>query len=112
DRVRIALMCSHRDVKTRILLQGYSRFSNIAASLAGRIRRDAGVSCHAHGIDGWEISLHRSLTGSAEPHAAAVEAPLSTPAPPAAARDYVIDLPQKNDAAAIARCLLQVYGHH
>ena len=63
DGARIALMRSHRDVKTRILLHGHSRFSNIAASLAGRIRRDAGISCHAHGIDGWEISLHRSLTG-------------------------------------------------
>jgi hypothetical protein len=105
-------MRSHRDVKTRILLQGHSRISNTAASLAGRIRCGAGIACHAHGIDGWEISLHRSLTGNGEPHASAVEAPLSTPAPPAAARDYVIDLPQKSDAAAIARCFLEVYGHH
>jgi GNAT superfamily N-acetyltransferase len=37
---------------------------------------------------------------------------LSTPATPAAARDYVIELPQKSDAAAIARCFLEVYGHH
>jgi hypothetical protein len=109
DGARIALMRSHRDVKTRILLHGHSRFSNIAASLAGRIRRDAGISCHAHGIDGWEITLHRSLTGDGEPHDSAVEAPLSSPA---AARDYVIDLPQKSDAAAIARCFLEVYGHH
>jgi hypothetical protein len=60
-------MCSHRDVKAKILLHGHSRFANTAASLAGRIRRDAGIAVHAHGIDGWEISLHRSLTGSAEP---------------------------------------------
>jgi RimJ/RimL family protein N-acetyltransferase len=112
DDARIALMRSHRDVKARILLHGHSRFSNIAASLVGRIRRDAGISCHAHGIDGWEISLHRSLTGNAELHASAAEAPLSMPAAPPAARDYVIDLPQKSDAAAIARCFLEVYGHH
>ena len=115
DRARIALMCSHRDVKARILLHGHARFANIAASLAGRIRRDAGISCRAHGIDGWEISLHRGLTGGAEPHASAVEALLSapaTPTPPAATRDYVVDLPQKTDAAAIARCFLEVYGHH
>jgi len=115
DRARIALMCSHRDVKARILLHGHARFANIAASLAGRIRRDAGISCRAHGIDGWEISLHRGLTGSAEPHPSAVEAPLSapaTPTPPTATRDYVVDLPQKTDAAAIARCFLEVYGHH
>src|SRR5262249_56817556 len=40
------------------------------------------------------------------------EAPLLTPARPAAARNYLIDLPQKSDAAAIARCFLEVYGHH
>ncbi|HEY7246161.1 MAG TPA: hypothetical protein VH678_19990 [Xanthobacteraceae bacterium] len=37
---------------------------------------------------------------------------LSPPATSAAPRDYVIDLPQKRDAAAIARCFLEVYGHH
>ena len=112
ERARIVLLCSRRDVRTRILLHGHSRFSNVAASLAGRIRRDAGISCHEHGIDGWEVSLHRSLTGNAEPPPSAAEAPLSTPAVPAAARDYLIDLPQKSDAAAIARCFLEVYGHH
>jgi hypothetical protein len=112
DHARIALVCSHRDVRTRILLHGHSRFSDVAASLAGRIRRDTGISCREHGVDGWEISLHRSLTGNAESHPSAVEAPLSMPATPAAARDYVFDLPQKSDAAAIARCFLDVYGHH
>ena len=37
---------------------------------------------------------------------------MAAPAVAAAARDYVIDLPQKTDAAAIARCFLEVYGHH
>src|SRR5215212_8446664 len=46
------------------------------------------------------------------PPASAVEAQLATPAAPAAVRDYLIDLPQKKDAAAIARCFLEVYGHH
>jgi len=112
DRARIALLCSHRDVRTRILLHGHSRFSNVAASLAGRIADDAGISCHEHGIDGWEVSLHRSLTGNAEPPPSAAETPLSTPAIAAPTCDYVIDLPQKRDAAAIARCFLEVYGHH
>jgi len=30
DRARIALMCSHRDVKARISLHGHFRFANIA----------------------------------------------------------------------------------
>jgi hypothetical protein len=110
ERARIAILCGHHDVRVRILLPGYSRFSNIATSLAGRIRRDAGISWREHGIDGWEVSLHRSLTGDAEP-SSQVEDPPSAPAVAAAAGDYVIDLPQKSDAAAIARCFLAVYGH-
>jgi hypothetical protein len=110
-RARIELRCAHRDVLTRIFLQGHSRFSRVVTSLAGRIRRDAGVSCREHGIDGWEVGVHRSLNGNAEPPAAAEE-PVAAPAVAAAAPDYVIDLPQKTDAAAIARCFLEVYGHH
>ena len=44
ERARILLSCSRGDVKTRILLRGHSRFSDIVASLAGRIRREAGIS--------------------------------------------------------------------
>ena len=53
DDARIALMRSHRDVKARILLHGHSRFSNIAASLVGRIRRDAG---NERALDMWIVS--------------------------------------------------------
>jgi len=112
ERARIMLLCSRRDVRTRILLRGHSQFSNVLALLADRLRCDAGVSYHEHGIDGWEVSLHRSLFGSAEPPPFAAEARLSTPATPAATCHYRIDLPQKSDAAGIARCFLEVYGHH
>ncbi len=110
-RARVALVCARREVTARILVHGHSRFSGVVASLAGRIRPDAGISCQERGIDGWEVSLHRSLTGATE--ASAAEAPSSAPAvPTAAAADFLIDLPHKNDAAAIARCFLAVYGHH
>jgi hypothetical protein len=112
EPARIALVCLHRDVRTSIVLHGHSRFANVVESLAGRIRRDAGVACREHGIDGWEISLHRSLTGTLEPPPAAVEVPVPAPAVAGAASDYVIDLPRKTDAPAIARCFLEVYGHH
>jgi hypothetical protein len=111
ERVRIMLSCTHGSVRTKILLHGHSRFSHIVASLAGRIRREAGVSHQEHGIDEWEVSLHRSLTGQADPPAIAQEAALSTPVT-LAAGEYLIDLPQQSDAAAIARCFLEVYGHH
>jgi hypothetical protein len=115
ERARIVALCSHKDVKTRILLHGYARFSHMATALAGCVRRDAGISCHEHGIDGWEVSLHRSLAGAAEPPPSVDDTspePPAAPAVAAAARDYVIDLAQKNDAAAIARCFLAVYGRH
>src|SRR4029450_11927445 len=42
-----------------------------------------------------------------------VRGPRAAPGPAsAAAHNYVIDLPQQKDAAAIARCFLEVYGHH
>ncbi len=37
ERARIALLCARQDVRTRILLHGHARFSNVVASLAGRI---------------------------------------------------------------------------
>ena len=113
ERVRIVTLAVRREIKVRILLPGYSRFSNIAASLAGLTRRDGGISWHERGIDGWEVSIHRSLSAGAEPPAPTVEEPRSQPVPAsAAAHNYLIDLPQQKDAAAIARCFLEVYGHH
>src|SRR3954451_9653332 len=66
QRASIELLCSRGDVRARILLQGRSRFSQMVASLAGRVRRDAGVSCHERGVDGLEVSIHRSLSAAAE----------------------------------------------
>src|SRR3954454_3066265 len=113
QRAGIELLCSRGDVRARILLQGHSRFSHVVASLAGRIRRDAGVSCHEHGIDGWEVSVHRSLGAAGElPAASDSEEPVTAPAVAAPAHDYVIDLPKQRDAPAIPRCFLEVYGRH
>jgi hypothetical protein len=112
ERVRVAMLSRHEEVRLRILLHGYSRFSSVVSSLAGRIRRDAGISCHQHGIDGWEICIHRSVTLPPLPSLVGMDEWVSAPAVPQVKADYVIDLPQKSDAAAIARCFLEVYGHH
>jgi hypothetical protein len=114
ERVRIEASATRREIKVRILLHGYSRFASIAASLAGLARRDGGISWHEHGIDGWEVGIHRSLTAGLEPPVPAAPEPPSAPlsAPAIATADYAIDLPRQEDAAAIARCFLEVYGHH
>jgi hypothetical protein len=117
DRVHIALSVSRRDVTARIALSGHSRFAKVVASLGGRLRPDAGISCRESGIDGWEVSLHRSLSGFAEVLASAPEpaaelvaaSPVSTSP---VSGEFRIDLPQQTDTAAIARCFLAVYGHH
>jgi hypothetical protein len=114
ERVRIEASATRREIRVRILLHGYSRFANIAASLAGLTRRDGGISWHEHGIDGWEVGIHRSLTAGLEPSVQAAPEPPSEPlsAPAIATAEYAIDLPRQKDAAAIARCFLEVYGHH
>ena len=112
ERVRIVTLCARARGQDPILLHGYSRFANIAASLAGHTRRDGGIAWHEHGIDGWEVSIHRSLSEERKRRPPRRRPAPAAPAVATAARDFVIDLPRKKDAAAIARCFLEVYGHH
>jgi hypothetical protein len=112
ERARVSVSCSHRQVHVRIMLPGHSRFADVVASLGQRLEPGAGVSCHESGIDGWEVSLSRSLTDVDAAH-------LVPPAPVevqsaalAGADEFQIGLAEKRDAAAIARCFLEVYGHH
>jgi hypothetical protein len=112
EHARIIVSSTHREIRSLILLQGHSRFSAIVASLAARIRCDAGLSYRERGIDGWEISLHRGLDQEIEP-SELVDAPIS-PTTVAVAPTLALrtDLPQQADSAAIARCFLEVYGHN
>ena len=112
EHARIIVSCSHREVRSRILLQGHSRFSAIVASLAARARPDAGLSYRERGINGWELSLHRGLDQEIEPSNSMDEAMPPTPAAAAATRSLRTDLPQQANSAAIARCFLEVYGHN
>jgi hypothetical protein len=112
DRARIALSCPCREICARIYLRGHDRFSDVVASLAHSLEHDTGISVQEHGIDGWEISLHRSLDDNAVPPPAAPEVPQPSSAAAPDAQELRIDLPQRGDAASIARCFLAVYGHH
>ena len=112
DRAHIALSFSRRDVKARIMLSGHSRFAKVVASLSGRMPPDAGISCRESGIDGWEVSLHRSLIAVVDMLTPAAEAAPETAAAQPSTGDVRIDVPEKSDTPAIARCFLAVYGHH
>jgi hypothetical protein len=112
-RAHVTVTSACNDVRSRIVLQGHSRFSSVIASLAGRIRPEAGVSWRERGIDAWEISVHRRLTRPPSPLEHGADGDPDAPAATApAAQEIQIVLPQVTDAAAIARCFLSVYGHH
>jgi hypothetical protein len=90
------------------LLRGYSRFSALAVQ-DRTLRADAAIAWRPRGIDGWEVSIHHRLDvpetlvspDDGEPSAVTVHS----------STDYIIEPPHKDDAPAIARCFLKVYGH-
>src|SRR3712207_1870575 len=62
EHVRIQVLCSGQDVSIRVILPGHARFANIAASLAGHVRKEVGISWRERGIDEWEVCVHRGVT--------------------------------------------------
>lgn len=111
ERASVTLACSQREVAVRMVLHGHSRFAGTLVSLGQRLRPDGGISFRERGIDGWELSLHRSLT-RIEPVHLTAPVEVDAPATAATAEDFSIGLAERSDAAAIARCFLAVYGHH
>lgn len=110
DTACLYLSSTHTSTTVRFALKGHSRFSSILPHLAGRIRENAGLSYKELGVDGWEISLHRTFEFAPHPH---VPAPEHIDAPEVAqATATSIDVPHKADCSAIARCFLAVYGHN
>lgn len=116
ERASVIVSSSHREVRCAILVKGHSRFSSLVSSLSNFVRRDAGLSVRERGVDGWELSFHRLLAEEVElsdlfergiVERDAPEAPVAAPT------DNVrIDLPGQEEAAAIARCFLEVYGRN
>lgn len=109
ERARVIVSFPREDVRVRVMLPGHARFVGMAAALKSRLPQGACLSFREHGIDGWELKLDRSL--AATPHAQVPEA-APVPAPAVASEDIEIGLAREQDAAAIARCFLAVYGHH
>ena len=67
ERARIRIRCSGSDVSSQVILPGHSRFSKIAECLIGRLRADTGISWREHGIDAWEVRVHRGLAEQVVP---------------------------------------------
>src|SRR5438105_1067973 len=90
--VRILTLFSGQNVKIRILLPGYSRFSAILAE--GRIiLSSASVAWRPHGIDGWELSLQHRIGMVAEAVSRPAEQEATAAPTTGAAGQYVIEPP-------------------
>jgi hypothetical protein len=112
EYAHISVSVARGAVTAKTLLTGHSRFSKIVSTLGGRMRPDSGISVSEVGVDKWDVSVHRSLTDISEtPFSPSVTSPAQS-APVPLSQDFSIDIPDKGDAAAIARCFLDVYGHH
>jgi N-acetylglutamate synthase-like GNAT family acetyltransferase len=112
ERARIRIRFSGSDVSSQVILPGHSRFSKIAECLIGRLRADTGIAWCEHGIDAWEVCVHRGLADQVVPaQAIAAEGSPPAAAPSMSQCSYTIELAQRSDAPAIARCFLAVYGH-
>lgn len=111
-RAHIAVSATHAEIRSRILLEGHSRYSSVVQSIAGCIRSETALSIRERGVDGWELSFHRRLTEEVGPLEAS-EACLAE-GEAGAGQSETIDIapPTRQDAAAIARCFLEVYGHN
>ncbi len=112
ESASVILSSSRQDVQCRIMIKGHAKFSSLVDSLANFVRHDAGLSIRERGIDGWELSFHRRIAEEIElsnlfERGTPEKAP--TPAPSA---DVQVDLARQEDAAAIARCFLEIYGHN
>ncbi|RTL84253.1 MAG: hypothetical protein EKK29_14185 [Hyphomicrobiales bacterium] len=112
DIADIDVSSSRRDLRCRIRLKGHARFSSIAGALGDLARRDAGLSVRERGVDGFEASFHRGLEAESEAPVSFDPATAPPPAEAPPAGDVSIDLPRREDAAAIARCFLAIYGHN
>src|SRR5258708_6381959 len=82
ERVRVAMFSRHEGVRLGILRPAFSGFSGVVSPLAGRIRRDAGISCHQHGIDGWKFYIPRSVPPPPLPSLVGMDEWVSAPAVP------------------------------
>jgi hypothetical protein len=117
ERANLTVSSSRRDVRCAILVKGHARFSSVVGSLSNFVRHDAGLSVRERGVDGWELSFRRSIAEEMELsdlfERGIVERDMpEAPAETAPAGDVHIDLARREDAAAIARCFLEVYGRN
>lgn len=106
-QARIHVMSSADAIQASFFVQGHDAFSKILASFAETAASGCQFSRREQGVDGWEIALSRQLGEAPATIMSRVEVQTA-----AVDGDIQIDKPVWDDAPAIARCFLEVYGHH
>ena len=94
-------------VHASFVLDGYDPFVEILAEFAKSISTGSQFSRRDYGVEGWEIVLSRRLAAESDTTVPVIEVrtePVDQP--------ILIEKPRREDAAAIARCFLAVYGRH
>lgn len=107
NHVRIFVAGSADAVQACFLLQGHDAFAHILAAFAETTSPGCQFSRREHGVDGWEITLSRRVSEETLANMTTAEIQ-ATPAD----GEIRIEKPVFEDAPAIARCFLEVYGHH
>lgn len=104
-RIHVNLVAG--SVHARFILDGYNPFAGILEEYAKTISPGTQFSRREFGVEGLEIVLSRRLgveSNKTLPEIEVRRAPVDLP--------VQIEKPRRDDATAIARCFLEVYGRH
>lgn len=108
QHARLAVLLRGKEIIVRVSVTGHDKFVPFMASLFSGLPADLGFSYRESGIDGWQITLHTSLE-PLPPHLPALD---EDDEEMGSAEVFQVEPPREEDALAIARCFLQVYGRH
>lgn len=107
-RTRLTALVKNKEIMVRASITGHDKLVPFMPSLFADLPKDLGFSYRESGIDGWEVTLHTSLEAPSSSETLTYEdGDGSQPT-----ESFRIETPREEDAPAIARCFLQVYGRH
>lgn len=107
-RTRLTALVRNKEIVVRASITGHDKLVPFMPSLFAGLPKDLGFSYRESGIDGWEVMLHTSLEAPSSSEVFAYEDGDGSQA----SERFQIEPPREEDASAIARCFLQVYGRH
>lgn len=107
-RARLSAAARGGEIVVRAFVKGHDKFARLMPSLFVGLPADLGFAYRESGIDGWEVTLRAGR----EPFIPALHDVHEGEDESGPAETFVIEPPREEDSPGIARCFLQVYGHH